>query len=157
MITALFVLTVVGALTLHYFFVERPRVAEVRATQPVPNAITLTEAMEELPRGVFLQPTFTWTRIRKNEELFLGVHPLLMSLVGSSHKLELQADESRLKKGDPLLDRTIKESVHELGHTFGLVHCFDAECVMSSSTYVEEVDLKADWYCPQCESGLAGF
>lgn len=58
---------------------------------------------------------------------------------------------------DLLLDRTLKESVHELGHTFGLVHCSDAECVMSSSTYVEEVDLKADWYCPQCEQELVGF
>lgn len=49
-----------------------------------------------------------------------------------------------------LLDRTIKEAVHELGHSFGLVHCPDPECVMSSSTYVEEVDLKGDWYCSSC-------
>ena len=103
MITALFVVTVVGALALHYFFVERPREAGIQVTQSVPETITLTDAMEELPGGVFLQPTFTWTRIRKNGELFLGVHPLLMSLVGPLHKLELQADESRLKKGTPLL------------------------------------------------------
>jgi len=56
---------------------------------------------------------------------------------------------------DLLLDRTIKETVHELGHSFGLVHCSDPECVMSSSTYVEEVDLKGDWYCSQCEGVLA--
>lgn len=53
-----------------------------------------------------------------------------------------------------LLDRVIKEAVHELGHSFGLVHCRDAECVMSSSTYVEEVDLKGDWYCPRCAGQL---
>jgi archaemetzincin len=53
-----------------------------------------------------------------------------------------------------LLDRTIKEAVHELGHSFGLVHCHDPACVMSSSTYVEEVDLKSDWYCPECEGLL---
>jgi archaemetzincin len=53
-----------------------------------------------------------------------------------------------------LLDRTIKEAVHELGHSFGLVHCTEPDCVMSSSTYVEEVDLKADWYCPSCEEAM---
>lgn len=58
---------------------------------------------------------------------------------------------------DLLLDRTIREAVHELGHSFGLVHCSDPDCVMSSSTYVEEVDLKADWYCPECEGELIGF
>lgn len=56
--------------------------------------------------------------------------------------------------GNLLLDRTIKEAVHELGHAFGLVHCPDADCVMSSSTYVEEVDLKGDWYCPSCVAQL---
>ncbi len=56
-----------------------------------------------------------------------------------------------------LLDRTIKEAVHELGHTFGLVHCHEAGCVMSSSTYVEEVDLKGDWYCPSCMDRLASW
>jgi len=53
-----------------------------------------------------------------------------------------------------LLDRVIKEAVHELGHSFGLVHCPDADCVMSSSTYVEEVDLKGDWYCSRCAGKL---
>ena len=103
MLTVLFAVTVVSALALHHFLVARPRNAEIRATSSVPEAITLTEAIKELPGGVFLQNTFTWTRIRKNGELFLGVHPLLMSLVGESHELELQADDSRLKKGAPLL------------------------------------------------------
>lgn len=55
---------------------------------------------------------------------------------------------------DRLLDRTMKEAVHELGHSLGLVHCPDSGCVMSSSTYVEEVDVKADWFCPECEALL---
>lgn len=54
-----------------------------------------------------------------------------------------------------LLDRTVKEVVHELGHGFGLVHCPDYSCVMSSSTYVEDVDLKAESYCPECLDFLA--
>ena len=55
---------------------------------------------------------------------------------------------------DMLLDRVIKEATHELGHCFGLVHCPDFRCVMNASTYVEEVDLKGDWYCPECEARM---
>lgn len=49
-----------------------------------------------------------------------------------------------------LHSRFIKEALHELGHTFGLSHCSDDECVMHTSTYVEEIDLKSDGFCPSC-------
>jgi len=49
-----------------------------------------------------------------------------------------------------LVDRTVKEVVHEVGHGLGLVHCPDYRCVMSSSTYVEDVDLKSERFCPSC-------
>lgn len=47
--------------------------------------------------------------------------------------------------------RIEKESVHEAGHLFGLVHCRGFECVMRSSTYVEEIDLKPAVLCRACE------
>ncbi len=50
-----------------------------------------------------------------------------------------------------LAERLVKESFHELGHTFGLVHCPYYECVMHSSTYVEEIDLKRPAFCPECQ------
>lgn len=53
-----------------------------------------------------------------------------------------------------LLDRTVKEAMHELGHAFGLVHCPDYECVMNSSTYVEDIDLKGEQLCLACQSKL---
>jgi len=53
-----------------------------------------------------------------------------------------------------LLDRTVKEIVHEVGHTLGLVHCADYACVMHAATYVEDVDLKSRRFCLNCRAGL---
>ncbi|HLV87497.1 MAG TPA: archaemetzincin [Candidatus Sulfotelmatobacter sp.] len=49
-----------------------------------------------------------------------------------------------------LRERTIKEVLHELGHTFGLVHCGDPKCPMSLATHVALVDSKEDRYCARC-------
>ena len=49
-----------------------------------------------------------------------------------------------------LRERTVKEVLHELGHTFGLVHCSDPKCAMSLATHIELVDAKAEWYCERC-------
>jgi archaemetzincin len=49
-----------------------------------------------------------------------------------------------------LRDRLLKEAIHELGHAFGLLHCHNQECVMKSSTYVEEIDFKSSWFCSRC-------
>ena len=60
-----------------------------------------------------------------------------------------------LPRDDALLRRRLeKEIVHELGHMFGLYHCHQFECVMRSSTYVEEIDLKREEFCPACAAGV---
>ena len=46
-------------------------------------------------------------------------------------------------------DRFRKEVIHELGHTFGLIHCSTSDCVMRSSTYVEDIDQKEHFLCPK--------
>lgn len=53
-----------------------------------------------------------------------------------------------------LFERLVKEAVHELGHTFNLVHCHTDGCVMASSTYVEEIDLKSDLFCATCRAAI---
>ena len=60
-----------------------------------------------------------------------------------------------LPRDDALMLRRLeKEIVHELGHTFGLYHCRQFECVMRSSTYVEEIDLKKAVPCGRCSEAI---
>ena len=53
-----------------------------------------------------------------------------------------------------LLERTAKEALHELGHSFGLVHCPDPACVISLSSSIEQVDAKNGAFCPGCRALL---
>ncbi|MGE5395137.1 MAG: archaemetzincin family Zn-dependent metalloprotease [Candidatus Saccharibacteria bacterium] len=52
------------------------------------------------------------------------------------------------------IDRFRKEVIHELGHTFGLIHCSNITCVMRSSTYVEDIDQKDSSLCHHCKTEL---
>jgi archaemetzincin len=46
--------------------------------------------------------------------------------------------------------RLAKECVHELGHTFGLVHCASSACVMARSVNLAAVDGKQATFCSDC-------
>jgi archaemetzincin len=54
-----------------------------------------------------------------------------------------------------LLERLRKESLHELGHTFGLVHCPSRGCVMYLSNTVVDVDTKGRDFCRHCQTVVA--
>ena len=71
----------------------------------------------------------------------------------SGHRLHqefygLPADESLY------LHRCEKEAVHELGHTLGLKHCSNFECVMRYSNSVADIDIKRNVFCPSCSEVL---
>jgi len=57
---------------------------------------------------------------------------------------------SEPQRPELLPERLTKEAVHELGHTFGLRHCHNWECVMSSSHSVERLDIKSARFCDRC-------
>jgi archaemetzincin len=58
--------------------------------------------------------------------------------------------------GNPhvLVQRALKEALHETGHTFGLVHCADGGCAMSLSTNIRQIDLKRAAFCAACAARL---
>lgn len=58
------------------------------------------------------------------------------------------------KNPQRLKERLEKEAIHELAHTFGLVHCRKPDCVMHSYTYAEEIDFKSKDFCDSCLSLL---
>jgi archaemetzincin len=70
--------------------------------------------------------------------------------VVSTHRLRSnfygeQADENLL------FQRTLKEAVHDLGHAFGLKHCFNPRCAMYLSSSIFDTDNKMSHFCEGCE------
>jgi len=53
-----------------------------------------------------------------------------------------------------MIERFRKVVIHELGHTFGLIHCQTTNCIMRSSTYVEDIDQKELRFCTACQKKL---
>ena len=71
--------------------------------------------------------------------------------VVSTHRL---SQEFYGLAADPelLVERLLKEGVHELGHTLDLTHCDDYSCAMAPSHAVEWIDLKQTQFCAQCQA-----
>ena len=80
-------------------------------------------------------------------QAYLGGRSGIASIYRLSNELYgIKADEKLF------IDRIRKEVIHELGHTFGLIHCRNSDCVMRSSTYVEDIDQKGAEFCGQCKA-----
>ena len=60
----------------------------------------------------------------------------------------LKADENLFH------ERTLKEAVHELGHTFSLPHCKNPYCVMHFSNSIIDTDTKSEDFCLNCSDEL---
>jgi archaemetzincin len=50
-----------------------------------------------------------------------------------------------------LFNRTLKECVHALGHSFGLKHCYNTRCGMYYSHSIYDTDAKLTYFCDTCD------
>lgn len=69
----------------------------------------------------------------------------------SLHRLRFGADEMTLR------ERAVKEAMHEVGHTLGLIHCDNPACVMRFSNSLTDTDRKGKKFCRHCAEQLAGL
>lgn len=83
--------------------------------------------------------TFVFGEAQLNgKAAIVSTHRLFPEFYGLPHNDEL------------FFSRLIKEINHELGHTYGLKHCKNFECVMHSSSNVDEIDIKSENFCELC-------
>ena len=52
-------------------------------------------------------------------------------------------------------ERILKESLHGIGHTMGLVHCGNSLCIMSPSNLLEDIDNKEIRFCRSCAQSIS--
>ncbi|MGA2368552.1 MAG: archaemetzincin family Zn-dependent metalloprotease [Dehalococcoidia bacterium] len=70
--------------------------------------------------------------------------------------LNLLRQENYGLPADPqlLAERSLKEAIHELGHTFGMGHCRDGNCIMHFSNSLIDTDIKKPFFCGRCRPQL---
>ena len=51
-------------------------------------------------------------------------------------------------------ERIVKEAIHELGHTFNLIHCNNKLCVMHLSNSLYDTDIKGKRFCSICKNDI---
>ena len=100
MVMTLVVLTFVVFIALDYFVFSRQR---AEAASPALVLGALPAARRVIPVGISLQPTFTWSRFGPAGEAYVGVHPMLVGLIGGACEFELLDAGQHVGRGEPLV------------------------------------------------------
>ena len=73
--------------------------------------------------------------------------------VVSLHRLTQKEEGSRVPL-DIFYERAVKVALHEVAHTFDLVHCKQPECIMRLSSGLNDLDDLPLFFCEYCEAFL---
>jgi len=103
MVMFLVVLTFAVFIALDYFVFSRHRAEDTSPSLVASALAPLAAVGQRWPAGIFLQPTFTWSRLGDGGEVYVGVHPMLMGLVGEPCELECRTAGEHVAKGESLV------------------------------------------------------
>jgi archaemetzincin len=73
--------------------------------------------------------------------------------VVSLYRLRVNADGSSPSEA-LILERLLKVTLHEIGHLFDVVHCYDTECLMHFSGRLDQLDELPLHFCHYCNEYL---
>lgn len=105
-------------------------------------------------------------KMKRNDERILGIAdidlyvPELNFIFGEADTggmaciislVRLRQEYYGLPKNEKLFwERTLKEAIHEIGHTYRLGHCKDQKCIMHFSNSIQDTDRKGPHFCHKC-------
>ena len=132
--------------------IGHPKNLQIRTTyfldDVLPELIPADAAALIAFTNVDLYPSDTWHFVFGQASLEKRVG------VWSLFRLSDPASEKR-NSADRLLTRTLKISMHEVGHMFGMRHCTKYECLMSGTNHLAETDRRPLDNCPECMAKVA--
>lgn len=106
---ALFVLlTVITLLTIDYF-VQHAQLKKAKAlglvaeSAPAKAAVRPIAAIDEVPAGLFLDPGHVWAQLEPSGALRVGVDRMPLAILGRPDRIEVRAEGTTLRAGDPLV------------------------------------------------------
>jgi archaemetzincin len=82
--------------------------------------------------------------------IFGSSSPTQRCAVVSIHRLRAEFYGEKTDD-NALFQRLLKEAVHEIGHTLGLKHCYNARCAMYYSNSIFDTDNKHSQFCEVCD------
>ena len=124
---------------------QSPTRAQYYSTVILNKLELLKSSSRELILGVTEEDLYVPTK----NYIFGEADPIAKVGVVSLFRLK-QENYSFLDTEEFFFSRVIKEAVHQLGHTIGLIHCNNPRCAMYFCDSLTDIDKKTGRYCDNC-------